>query len=78
MNFKKREHENRSISKFSNIEKNQILKYKNSKFLINVGGGEGVVSGDNIRKLPPTPKNVKDKKQDKILKNFFYRFFQTP
>ena len=52
MNFKKRENENRKNSKFSNIEKNQIIKNKKSKFLINVGGGVGVVSGDNIRKLP--------------------------
>ena len=52
MNFKKKENENRAISKFSNIEKNQIIKYKKCKFLINVGGGVGVVSEDNIRKLP--------------------------
>ena len=52
MKFKKRENENRANSKFLNIEKNQNIKYNNCKFLINVVGGEGVVSGDNIRKLP--------------------------
>ena len=56
MKFKKRENENRSNSKFFNIENNPIIKYKNFKFLINVVGGEGVVSGDNIRKLPQPPK----------------------
>ena len=53
MNFKKRENENRSISKFLEHRKNPNIKYKKSKFLINVGGGVGVVSEDNIRKLPP-------------------------
>ena len=52
MNFKKRENENRPISKFSKIVKNPNIKYKKCKFLINLGGGLGVVSGDNIRKLP--------------------------
>ena len=52
MNFKKREHENRTISKFLNIEKNPNIKYKKCKFLINVVGGEGGFSEDNIRKLP--------------------------
>ena len=52
MNFKKREHENRTISKFFKIEKKSFIKYKKCKFLINVGGGLGGVSGDNIRKLP--------------------------
>ena len=46
MSFKKREHENRPISKFINTEKNHIIKYKKSKFLINEGGGLGVVSED--------------------------------
>lgn len=51
MNFKKREHVNRSNSKFLNIEKKPNLKYKKYNFLINEGGGVGVVSEDNIRKL---------------------------
>ena len=38
MNFKKREHENRSISKFSNIGKNPKINNKKSKFLINEVG----------------------------------------
>jgi len=41
MNFKKREHENRSISKFFNIEKNPNIKNKKCKFLINQGGAGG-------------------------------------
>ena len=41
MNFKKREHENRSISKFSNIEINPNINNKKSKFLINEVGGWG-------------------------------------
>ena len=41
MNFKKREHENRSTSKFLNIEKNPIIKNKKCKFLINEVGGWG-------------------------------------
>jgi len=52
MNFKKREHVNRSNSKFLNIEKKRNIKNKKCKFLINEGGGVGVVSEDNIRKLP--------------------------
>ena len=67
MNFKNMEHENRSISKFWNIEKNPIIKYKKCKILINVVGGEGVVSEDNIRKLPQPLKMINIKKQDKIL-----------
>ena len=59
MSFKKREHENRQISKIINIEKNQIIKYKKCKFLINVGGGLGVVSEDNIRKHPQPFKMIK-------------------
>ena len=59
MNFKRRENVNRSISKFFNIVKNQIIKYKKSKFLINVGGGLGVVSEDNIRKHPQPFKMIK-------------------
>ena len=32
MKFKKRENENRTIGKFSNLEKNQIIKYKKVNF----------------------------------------------
>ena len=32
MKFKKKENENRTIGKFSNIEKNQFIKYKNVNF----------------------------------------------
>ena len=55
MSFKKREHENRPISKFINTEKNPNINNKKCKFLINEGGGLGVVSEDNIRKLPQPP-----------------------
>jgi len=41
MNFKRRENENPSISKFFNIEKNPNIKYKKCKFLINQVGGWG-------------------------------------
>ena len=78
MNFKRREHENRSIGKFSNIEKNQIIKYKKYKFLINVGGGLGVVSGDNIRKLPHPLKMLKIKNRIKYSKIFFIDFSRPP
>ena len=71
MNFKKRENENRKNSKFSNIEKNQIIKNKKSKFLINVGGGVGVVSGDNIRKLPQPLKMLKLRNRIKYSKIFY-------
>ena len=63
MNIKKRENENRLISKFYRHGKNPNIKYKKCKFLINVVGGEGVVSGDNIRKLPHPLKrqNIKNR-----------------
>ena len=38
MNFKKREHENRSNSKFLEHGKNPNIKYKKCKFLINEVG----------------------------------------
>ena len=59
MNFKKRENENRLISKFYGHGKNPNIKYKKCKFLINVVGGEGVVSEDNIRKHPQPFKMIK-------------------
>ena len=55
MNFKRREHENRSIGKFSNVEKNPNTKYKKCKFLINVVGGWGVFP-KIILGNSPTPK----------------------
>ena len=67
MNFKKRENVNRSNTKFLYIEKNPNIKYKKCNFLINVGGGLGVVSEDNIRKLPQPQKMLMKGKQDKIL-----------
>ena len=77
MNFKKKEHENRLISKFFNIEKNPNIKNKKCKFLINDVGVWGwfpkIILGH-----PSPPKNIKEMKQDKILKNFFYIKFQTP
>ena len=39
MNIKKRENENRLISKFYRHGKNPNIKYKKCKFLINVVGG---------------------------------------
>ena len=71
MSFKKREHENRPISKFINTEKNHIIKYKKSKFLINVVGGLGVVSEDNIRKLPQPLKMLIKRNRIKYYKIFF-------
>ncbi len=41
MNFKKREHENRKISKFFEHGKNPNIKNKKCKFLINDVGGWG-------------------------------------
>ena len=41
MNFKKREHEIRSNSKFLNIENNPNIKNKKCKFIINEVGGWG-------------------------------------
>ena len=78
MNFKKREHENRSNSKFLNIEKNPIIKYKKSKFLINEGGGLGVVSEDNIRELPQSLKMLMKRNRIKYYKIFFIYFSRPP
>ena len=52
MNFKKSEHENRKNSKFLEHGKIPNIKNKKCKFLINVVGGWGGFSEDNIKKLP--------------------------
>lgn len=71
MNFKKREHENHSNSKFSKIEKNPNIKNKKCKFLINEVGGLGVVSEDNIRKLPQPLKMLMRRNRIKYYKIFY-------
>ena len=78
MNFKRRENVNRSISKFFNIVKNQIIKYKKCKNLINVGGGLGGVSEDNIRKHPLPFKMIKMRNRIKYYKFFFLNYSRPP